>query len=115
MTFEKLQRIIEENNIPHDVQLQSDSGWKCCETEMDGVYYDSKERRLIFTRQGIVYERCFQEDFRILNGRNKKCKNCKHLLYSDCDLGKILGDYINDREIEFKDTSDCKDFENKIT
>ena len=48
MTFEKLQQIIEENNIPHDVQLQSDSGWECCETEMDGVYYDAGENRLIF-------------------------------------------------------------------
>lgn len=114
MTFEKLSQIIEENNISHDVQLQSDSGWECCETEMDGVYYDSKENRLVFTRQGTVYDKCFNKnDVYILNGRNKRCKNCKHLLYSDCDLPgrRILGDYINDREIEINDTSDCKDFD----
>lgn len=50
MTFEKLHQIIEENNIPHDVELQSDSGWECYETEMDGVYYDTEENRLIFTQ-----------------------------------------------------------------
>lgn len=114
MTFEKLQQIIEENNIPHDVQLQSDSGRECCETEMDGVYYDAEENRLIFTRHGTVYDRCFQKEFCILNGRNKKCKKCKHLSYTECDLGRsILGDDINDREVEINNTSDCKDFENK--
>ena len=40
MTFEQLSNIIAENNIPHDVELQSDSGWECCETDMNGVYYD---------------------------------------------------------------------------
>lgn len=113
MTFKKLSQIIEENNIPHDVQLQSYSERECHEIEMEGVYYDAEENRLIFTRHGTVYDRCFQEEFCILNGRNKRCKNCKHLLYSDCDLPgrRILGDYINDREIEINDTSDCKDFD----
>lgn len=114
MTFEKLQQIMEENNIPNDVRLQSYSRLERHEIEMDGVYYDVEENRLIFTRQGTVYDKCFNKNgVYILNGRNKRCKNCKHLLYSDCDLPgrRILDDYISDREIEINDTSDCKDFE----
>lgn len=61
MTFEKLHQIIEENNIPHDVELQSDSGWECYETEMYGVYYDTEENRLIFTQEGDVSDKWFDK------------------------------------------------------
>ena len=49
MTFEQLQKIISDNNIPHDVKLLSDSGWECGFTDMDGVFYNRKENHIIFT------------------------------------------------------------------
>lgn len=49
MTFEQLQKIISDNNIPHDVKLLSDSGWECGFTNMDGVFYNKKENHIIFT------------------------------------------------------------------
>lgn len=57
MTFEKLENIIKNNNIPKNVLLQSDSGWECCETEMNGVYYNEIENRIIFTQYFSKYER----------------------------------------------------------
>ena len=112
MTFEKLQQIIEENNIPLDVQLQSDSGWECCETEMNGVYYDSKEKRLIFTQEGCASEEKKKKNgVYILNGLNKKCQDCKHLCGSKCKVKKIPGDLIHDGDVCNTDTSDCKDFD----
>lgn len=50
MTFELLNRIIEENNIPHNVRLTSDSGWECYATEIDGVFYNASENTLVFTQ-----------------------------------------------------------------
>lgn len=52
MTMELLCRIIEENNIPPDVHLLSDSGWECDPTEMDGVYYDRENNTMYFTQGG---------------------------------------------------------------
>ena len=52
MTFEKLAEIMERNQIPKDVKLMSDSGWECCETDMDGLYYSKSENVLIFTQHG---------------------------------------------------------------
>ena len=112
MTFEKLWQIIEENNIPHNVQLQSDSGWECCETEMDGVYYDVGENRLIFSQEGKASDEWFGKNrVYILNGLNKKCQECKHLCGSKCKVKKIPGHLIYDGDICNTDTSDCKDFD----
>lgn len=55
MTFEKLSKLIEENNIPKNVHLQSDSGWECAETEMDGVWYNSETNTMIFTQDNDDY------------------------------------------------------------
>lgn len=52
MTFEMLEKIIEENDIPKDVILRSNSGWECCETEMDGVWYLKEENVIHFTQHG---------------------------------------------------------------
>lgn len=112
MTFVKLQQIMKENGIPHDVQLQSDSGWECCETEMNGVYYDSKEKRLIFTQEGCASDEWFSKNgVYILNGLNKKCQDCKYLCGSKCKVKKIPGDLIHDGDVCNTDTSDCKDFD----
>lgn len=55
MTFEKLSKLIEENDIPKDVHLQSDSGWECSETEMDGVWYNRETNTMIFTQDNDDY------------------------------------------------------------
>ena len=57
MTFELLTEIIKENNIPSNVELLSDSGWECCETGMNGVYYNRSENKMIFTQEGDTYGR----------------------------------------------------------
>lgn len=56
MTFEELEDIITRNNIPKNVTLLSDSGWECCATDMDGVYYDETKNELIFTQNISKYD-----------------------------------------------------------
>lgn len=56
MTFEKLKKAIDKNNIPYNVHLQSDSGWECSETEMDGVYYSREKNLIVFTQHVSRYE-----------------------------------------------------------
>lgn len=51
MTFKKLQKIFRDNNIPENVVLMSDSGWECCATDMDGIYYNKKENVIVFTQR----------------------------------------------------------------
>ena len=50
MTVKELNRILTANNIPEDATLMSDSGWECGATEMNGVYYNSKENVVVFTQ-----------------------------------------------------------------
>lgn len=52
MTFDILQKIIKENNIPSNVHLTSDSGWECDATEMNGVYYNEAKKRNCFYSRG---------------------------------------------------------------
>lgn len=56
MTFKKLKQVIEKNNIPEDVTLMSDSGWECCATDMDGVYYNEDKKVIVFTQVGDEYD-----------------------------------------------------------
>lgn len=51
MTLELLNKIYEENDIPKDALLMSDSGWECWASDMDGVFY-SKEHNTVFITQG---------------------------------------------------------------
>ena len=50
MKLNKLLELINKHNIPDDVLLQSDSGWKCGATDMDGVYYNRKLNVIVFTQ-----------------------------------------------------------------
>ncbi len=50
MTFELLKKIIQVNNIPENVTLESNSGWECSATDMNGAYYNSEENVLVFTQ-----------------------------------------------------------------
>lgn len=71
MTFKKLQDLLEKYNISNDVELLSDSGWECDETEMNGVYYNEKDNHIIFTQ--------FANDTSIYNKyyKNKDYKELK--------------------------------------
>lgn len=51
MTLELLNKIYEENDIPKDALLMSDSGWECGATDMDGIFY-SKADNTVFITQG---------------------------------------------------------------
>ena len=51
MTLEKLNDICKRNNIPDNVHLYANTGWECCETEIDGVYYNDKLNAIVFQQQ----------------------------------------------------------------
>lgn len=51
MTVGELINIFRQNNIPNDATLMSDSGWECCATDMDGVYYNKLENTVVFTQK----------------------------------------------------------------
>ena len=81
MTFELLQRIIDENNIPHDVTLRSNSGWECDATEMDGIWYHRQDNIIHFTQSGYPNTDEQINGFELLYGRccisKVKPKDCK--------------------------------------
>ena len=60
MTLDVLYQIIDENNIPEDVHLMSDSGWECAPTEMNGIFYNQKSNTIVFT-QGECSEREYEQ------------------------------------------------------
>lgn len=113
MTLELLNKIIEENNITKDVHLMSDSGWECCKSEMNGIYYNRKENTLIFTQCGCRWETWFEEDdWELLYGYNKLCKDCRYYdKYGDC----IKRTTINGKVfyVGIHDVSDCELYERK--
>ena len=57
MTVKELKQILTINNIPEDARLMSDSGWECCATDMDGVYYNPKENIVVFTQHFSEFEK----------------------------------------------------------
>lgn len=54
MTLKILYNLIEKNKIPMSTKIQSDSGWECDPTDMDGVYYNEKEGLIIFTQDDSI-------------------------------------------------------------
>lgn len=67
LTFELLYKIIEKNNIPHDVNLMSDSGWECYATEMGCIYYNESENVIVFTQKESKYDVYYNDkNWRIL-------------------------------------------------
>lgn len=55
-------KIIKDNNIPADVTMLSDSGWECCATDMDGVYYNEEQKEIVFTQNGDKYESYYDKE-----------------------------------------------------
>lgn len=104
MTIEQFQNIIKENNIPLDAKLQSDSGWECGPTEMDGVYYNKKENTIYFTQSGNVRDSYYgEEDMQILYGINKRCEKCVFRLGNEC----VYSDNRLKKYLPINNTSDC--------
>jgi len=63
MTTGKFIKILEENNIPADVTMMSDSGWEMDASHMDGVFYNETKCTLVFTQGGDKYdEHYFNKD-----------------------------------------------------
>lgn len=50
MTFKELKKLLKDNHIPDDVHFESDSGWECGPTEMDGVFYNREKNTVVFTQ-----------------------------------------------------------------
>ncbi len=75
MTFDILQKIIKENNIPSNVHLTSDSGWECDATEMNGVYYNEAKNEIVFTQEGSVYDYSYRDSYSWKNIYNKEDSN----------------------------------------
>jgi hypothetical protein len=65
MTYKLLKAILEENKIPNNVRIMSDSGWECCETDTDGIWF-CKEKNLIVLTQG--FEKSYQAGEEIHKG-----------------------------------------------
>jgi len=106
MTFDQLEKIIKENNIPSNVKLQSDSEWECGPTEMDGVYYNKKENTMYFTQIGKASDSYYgEEDMQILHGINKRCEKCVFRLDKECAYSD------NRKYLPINNTSDCIYFE----
>ena len=59
MTAGELINIFKQNNIPNDAILMSDSGWECCATDMDGVYYNKLKNIVVFTQEISKYNRYY--------------------------------------------------------
>jgi hypothetical protein len=66
MTYKKLKEIIEKNNIPENVKLQSDSGWECDPTDMDGIFYNTSENKIIFTQGWEPNDKYYNEPYFIM-------------------------------------------------
>ena len=50
MTYAELTKLFEDNDIPKDAKLQSDSGWECCATDLERAYYNRKTNTVVFTQ-----------------------------------------------------------------
>lgn len=90
MTFNKLQKLINDNNIPHDVHLVSDSGWECDATEMNGVYYNEDKNVIVFTQGYVKYDDYFgKKGWTCLNsGESEYARE----MQNPCDTCKNVGD-----------------------
>lgn len=112
MTFKQLQRIIKQNNIPEDVLLRSNSGWECCATDMNGIYYNSNNNQLHFTEYARVEGEKYDEGsvgyrdeycdgwIRIKTVYQIKCKNIQ---------GFFDGNVMDDSDAEL--VSSCNEYD----
>ena len=93
MTFERLLDLIQKNNIPMYARLESNSGWECGPTEMDGVYYNKSENIIVFD-QGIEANYCEPEWSLIW--KEKSNKNINNPFYAEGGV-QLLPIFKHDR------------------
>ena len=62
MTFDLLNKLIKQNDIPETVTLMSDSGWECDPTDMNGIYYNSEINTIVFTQDISNYDSYYKSD-----------------------------------------------------
>ena len=62
MTFDILQKIIKENNIPSNVHLTS-------------VYYNEAKNEIVFTQEGSVYDYSYRDSYSWKNIYSKEDSN----------------------------------------
>ena len=62
MTVGELINIFRQNNIPNDATLMSDSGWECCATDVDGVYYNKLKNIVVFTQDINTYSSYYESN-----------------------------------------------------
>ena len=76
MTVGELFSIFTQNNIPNDAILMSDSGWECCATDMDGVYYNKLKNVVVFTQEFSKYNRYYgSNDWIVCKNGGAKMEN----------------------------------------
>lgn len=73
MTYGMLKKVFEENHIPEDAILMSDSGWECDPTHMDGIFYNKEVNVVVFT-QDSRYEYDYEEEPWQLLYRSNLCE-----------------------------------------
>ena len=54
MTYKELKEIFTKNNIPEDAHLMSDSGWECCATDMNGIYYNNESNFTNVSKKWVI-------------------------------------------------------------
>lgn len=50
MKLSKLLSLLNKHNIPLNADIQSDSGWECDATDVDGVYYNQVTNTIVLTQ-----------------------------------------------------------------
>jgi hypothetical protein len=108
MTFADLQLLIETHKIPKNVRLQSDSGWECSETDMNGVWYNRKTNTIIFTQGNHMERDAYydRENWVMLRG----CLDGMFKEKKQCDVISNEENLI-DKEIIVKDPGDIRAIE----
>lgn len=54
MKLSKLLSLLNKHNIPLDADIQSDSGWECDATDVDGVYYNQVTNTIVLTQEVFI-------------------------------------------------------------
>jgi len=62
MTYKELKSLIENNNIPENVVLMSNSGWECGATSVEVCYYSPSKNELHLVQNVLDSTRGYDED-----------------------------------------------------
>ncbi len=85
MTFKQLSELLKFYNISDDVIIQNDSGWECCETDCDGVFYNAQQNIIMLTQKYtepyVSYSSAYydSDEGKAEGWVNISTMNCNHL------------------------------------